>query len=318
MPSRPPPGDESEPPPPDTDEGEGLHAPVVVRFGTAIAMAVVAAVLATGPAVLRIAHDPSSELSNLRAWCALAALAFVPMLFGVLVLRGARVGIRAFTGRGATGRGVIALATVSAVFVTQLLFASLLRTHTHHHALAGATFAIVALGSSVVLGVFVSRAYRLASSAGGSVRSVLLAAFGVAAACLFVVAIALVARSLRADVRAPSPLGTFIVDALAFGIACVFASRPSASKSTPLAFAGPPLVALAFVAGMTGIRTSPNLRSLIRLRAPSYAMGLDAMGYVDPKAAMPSLSDDASASPTMETPDPSGTSGAPPGALPEH
>ena len=103
---------------------------------------------------------PTAGASAPRAWVALAAAALVPMVAAVVVLRGAREGLRAFAGPGAGLRAFGVGLWIASLIVAFTFFGGVLRAHTHHHGLAGVTFAFGALGLAIAIGPRL-RAHRL-------------------------------------------------------------------------------------------------------------------------------------------------------------
>src|SRR5580700_5037779 len=87
----------SAPPPPRAADGGSF----VVRFGTAVGLGAIAALVGAVPAALRVSSVAVDGPSAWRVWFALAAAALVPMVAAVVVLRGAREGLRGFAGPGA-------------------------------------------------------------------------------------------------------------------------------------------------------------------------------------------------------------------------
>jgi hypothetical protein len=127
--------------------------------------ATLAAALASIPAAVRIAEAGENLV---MAWALLVAIALVPMLILVPIFRAAREGLRAWAGDGAREK-IIAFALWLGAFVALLArFGALLRAKTHHHALAGVTFAIGALVIGVVLGLFAARGVQWARRGGVS------------------------------------------------------------------------------------------------------------------------------------------------------
>src|SRR6476646_2260137 len=112
----------------------------VTRFGSAVFAGTAASLLASIPAALRIAPAADADLGVSGVWLGLAGAALVPMVALVPVLRGARRGF---------GSVLWTLASLDALRV----WGALLRKTTHHHALAGTTFALVGLAILVVLAV---------------------------------------------------------------------------------------------------------------------------------------------------------------------
>src|SRR5688572_22620589 len=145
-------------PPPNRPEGEDdareQEAPLFIRFGTAAGLAVVASAVAAVPAALRVSSTLPDGPSMPRVLVAIAGAFLVPMIAAIAIMRGARVGLRAFGGPEATARGMGLVAWLVVGFFVLAAFGAALRATTHHHPLAGVTFAIggglAALGLSLV------------------------------------------------------------------------------------------------------------------------------------------------------------------------
>src|SRR5260370_19944491 len=119
------------------DEGGSL----VLRFGTAVGLAAGAALAPALPATMRISGALASGHGLGHVWLALAAATLGPMVAAIVVLRGAREGLRAFGGSGAGLRIYGVGLWLASLLVGLSLFGGILRATTHHHALAGVTFA---------------------------------------------------------------------------------------------------------------------------------------------------------------------------------
>ncbi len=264
MPSAPPPSNR----PPEPDE---LHADdggsFVLRLGTGVGVGALAAAVAAIPAAMRSAPAIASSAPNV--WIACVATLILPMLLAVLVLRRARVGLRAIAGPDAIARSLAVAIWLFLLFVFEALFGSMLRATTHHHALAGTTFAIVSLGVAFVLAVLCARFATLVSTRGIAVRRFLIVASGGLLTLAIVVAGLRFARAFGGgDASGPSP-GSLFVDLLAFGIAAVFASRPSLAQRRALALAGPPIAATLFAIGMWSLHSSAAMVDGIAEHAPA-------------------------------------------------
>jgi hypothetical protein len=184
------------------------------------------------------------------------------MVLLVLVLRGARRGLSSFGGEGAGARafGIVVWILASLDFL--FAWAALLRRTTHHHALAGATFALVGLGICAALAVLVRRAVVLASGWTRPSRNAFF--FGILAA----LAVALLYGAGRA-LATPSLTAGLLVDVLAFGIAGGFASRASFVRRR-LATIGPPLAVLVVALGLAALR-APSVAVAVGEHAPLLA-----------------------------------------------
>jgi hypothetical protein len=239
----------------------------VTRFGSAAFAGAASSLVASVPASLRVADG---ELGVASVWLALAGAALVPMIALVLVLRGARRGLASFGGEGAGARALGFVLWVLASLDALLAWAAVLRKTTHHHALAGTTFAFVGLGLLVFVAVLVRRLVALASRWPAAARRlVFLGAIAVLAAVLLFCA----ARVLAAPPPAGGAAVGMLVDALAFLIAAGFASRATFLRRR-LAMIGPPLAVLLFALGLSRLR-SPAVESAIAARAPLLSAPVD-------------------------------------------
>jgi hypothetical protein len=257
------------PPPRPVDDGGS----VVVRFGTAVGLGAAAALASALPATLRVASVADASTSAPRAWIALAAAALGPMIASVVVLRGARAGLRSFGGPGAGLRAFGVALWLASLVVAFTLFGAVLRSHTHHHGLAGVTFAFGALfiagGSALVCVRVVSLARAAPPFARRGLVLILVAA---AVLALFWVGIRFV-RGASQDAASYGAAGT-VVDVLAFALAAFFASRPSLVKRRSLALVGPPVAVIVAALGIATLRDA-SLREAIGVRAPAYAPVVD-------------------------------------------
>ena len=255
----------SAPPPPRAADGGSF----VVRFGTAVGLGAIAALVGAVPATLRVSSVAVDGPSVWRVWFALAAAALVPMVAAVVVLRGAREGLRGFAGPGAGLRVAGAGLWLASLLVGLTLLGGVLRANTHQHALAGVTFAFAALFFAIASAVVCARIVSLARGAPEFARRGLLLILGVAA----VLALAYVGlRFVRAashDAASYGAAGT-VVDVLAFGLAAFFASRPSLIARRAIALVGPPIAVVVAAVGVTTLRAAP-MHDAIGESAPAFA-----------------------------------------------
>ncbi len=252
MPTIPPPAS-LPPPPPDQ------AVPRRQRLGTALGAALGASTLAAGPAALRLAGATETG----AAWVALVALTLAPMFVAVLVLRQARVSVAAFGGSRAHLRiGALAL-WLGASFAILAVLGAVLRATTHHHPLAGVTFALLGMLAGIGLVPVCLRVSAIVQRSTTS-RAGLFVLFAVS----LLVPLLLMQRA-RAGL-APSSSAT-CVDLLAFGMAALFASRPALAGRRRLALSGPPLALLAFALGLYQIFAAHPPLDLLNERAPAFA-----------------------------------------------
>jgi hypothetical protein len=246
----------------------------VVRFGTAVGLGALAALAGAVPATMRVASVAGDWAGPGRVWLVLAAAALVPMLAAVVVLRGAREGLRAFAGPGAGLRALGIGLWLASLLVGLTLFGSVLRAETHQHALAGVTFAFGALALAVASAVVCARLVAIARAAPALARRALVLVLGMAA----VLALAYVGtRFLRAashDAASYGAAGT-VVDVLAFALAAFFASHHMLGGRRAFALVGPPVAVVVVALGILTLRSAPLLRDAIGESAPAFAPVVD-------------------------------------------
>lgn len=237
----------------------------VTRVGSAVGAGVLAAVVASLPATMRLG-DEGSMLRAGTGWMALAAVAMPIAVLFVGVLRRARTGAQlAFGDRlEVAASGVLAWMTLQIIFTG--FFASLLRKHTHHHGLAGATFAIFALVCGIGLALLVRRVMtKLASFPPAAHRVALV----ITALTTFLVVIVAGIRTAPAEELSTA---AGVVDALALAIACGIASSRIIARQRPLAIAGVPTAALVLVIGLASLHGNAPLREALAKHAPIHGM----------------------------------------------
>jgi hypothetical protein len=247
------------PSPPSEQEGGGSF---VVRFGSGVGLSAFAAAVAVVPAALRVS---STGVSLQLAWAALTAAAVVPMALLVFVLRRARVGLRFFRHKDdAASRGMGLALWLLISFVVFVIFGAILRATTHHHALAGVTFSVVATVLSLAVGAFAGRVAQIVAARSPRVR---LALFAVAGALFLAV---LAGGAIRFGGVDEGPRAMF-VDVLALVMAALFASRPAFANRRALAIIGPPVAATVLALGISALRGSSGLPDAVVERAPAFA-----------------------------------------------
>jgi hypothetical protein len=241
----------------------------VMRLGTVVGGGVLAATASSLPAVLRIG-DGGSVLRAIEQWLALAALLTPLAVLVVAVLRRGRVGLRILVG----DRGPLLAAAALWWAVLELgvlsIFGSVLRAKTHHHGLAGVTFAILALVTGLVVALLASRGVRmLLRMPPGGHRVALI----VAASAAFVV-VALV--GIRTS-RAPGlHTAAALVDSLALVVSAAIASTRAMSRWRPLAVAGVPVATALLLLGFVCMHAEPDLKEMFTEGAPvqAWVLGL--------------------------------------------
>jgi hypothetical protein len=237
-----------------------------LRIATALGAAALAACVASLPAALRVG---SAFSSMPRAWGACAATMILPMFVALLVLRQARVGVRALGGEQPSARALGIAIWLVTLFFSLAAFGAMLRATTHNHALAGATFAFGAVALAVGLGIVCARIAAIVGNTAEPTRRALIVGLGGLLALAVLVAGIRWAHALDGAASASTSAGALCVDFLAFGLAALFASRPSFVARPVLAIVGP-IVAVAVLAlGIATLRGERTAFDAISTRAPA-------------------------------------------------
>jgi hypothetical protein len=228
----------------DQPEEESGDTSAITRVGTAAFGGVLAAVVASLPAPMRLG-DGGSMVRAGAGWMVLAAVATPLAVLFIGVLRRARTGAQiAFGDRlEVVASAVLAWTTLQLLFTG--FFGSLLRKHTHHHGLAGVTFAIGALVCGVLLALFVRRVMTKLAGLSAAAHRIALVLTGSMAFLAIIVA------GVRTAPTEDLSTAAGLVDALALAIACGIASSRLLARQRPLAIAGVPAAALVLVLGVT-------------------------------------------------------------------
>jgi hypothetical protein len=215
---------------------------------------------------MRVSSAVASE-GTARVWFALAAAALLPMVVAVVVLRGAREGLRAFGGAGGALRAFGAGLWFASLLVGLSVFGSVLRAATHHHALAGVTFGIGAVVMATGSALVCARIVVILRNAPQSTRRTLAVALTLAMCG----AVAWVGfgflRAASSD--GPSSASGTLVDVLAFALAALFGARRSLVARRTLALIGPPFAVVVLAIGASTLRDAPLLDA-IEEHAPAF------------------------------------------------
>ncbi len=261
------------PPPPSARPGE--TGSLVSRFGTTVGLGAAAAMACALPATLRVSRALGGAESPLLVWVALAAIALVPMIASLVVLRRAREGWRAFGGPGASAF-IYGVSLWLVVLVLGLsVLGRFLRATTHHHALAGVTFALAGLALALGAGAACARIVSVLRAVSPGVRRALALVLSlVAGAGLLWLALGC-ARASSHDAVSAGQVG-IVVDDLAFVLAAAFASRHALVIRRVLALVGPPVAVVVLAVGLHALGGAP-LREAVRERAPAFAVAADVL-----------------------------------------
>ncbi|MDP9150082.1 MAG: hypothetical protein M3O36_09100 [Myxococcota bacterium] len=251
---------------------------LAMQLGTAIGLATLASLACALPATLRIADVIMGGATAGRVWTALAASALVPMIAAVAVLRGAADGVRALLAPGARWRAFGVALWLASLFVMLTVLGGFLRATTHHHALAGVTYAFAALGlavGSALVWMRVIAILRAASYEMQHAGAAFLAAMSVAALGW----VALRFAGAVAHERGSSAAVATVLDVVAFAAAAFLGSGRGLASNRAIALFGPTVALVVVVLGITTLRDAP-LREVMNTHAPVFASAASAAGLV--------------------------------------
>jgi hypothetical protein len=245
----------------------------VLHGGALVARAVGAALVCTLPAMVRVSAVLGGTAPGVRAWASLATAALGPMVLAIVVLRRARRELHTVAGSGTWLVGFGFALWLASLLVTLAVFGGVLRATTHHHALAGVTYAFGALALAAGWGLVCARLVAILRGASKRVRRwgiVLLGALALGAVAYLGVGF------LGAVARDPSSAkaSATVVDVLAFAVLAFFMSRRADAVRWSFALAGPPLAVFLATLGVTTLR-DPPVREAIDERAGTFATAAD-------------------------------------------
>lgn len=252
-------------------EPESDDSSLALKLGFIVAGGVISAVTSSLPPALRI----GAELSAGRAferWLVLSALALPLSVFAVAVLQRARVGVRLLAGESTSllATGILWWCVIELGVLS--FFGALLRKATHHHALAGVTFAVFAVVSGIFVALFARRTTLMLARGSATLQR---AAFAVAGASAFAGIMLVGFRTSRADGMHTAAM---LVDGVALAVTSTIVSSRAFSHWRPLALASVPAAVLVLVAGLTKLRFSPELGQSLLETAPIHAWVLTLLG----------------------------------------
>jgi hypothetical protein len=249
---------------PEQDDDGATSA--VTKVGSAVGSGVIAAVVASLPATMRLG-DAGSMVRAGTGWMALAALATPLAVLVVSILRRARAGAQLVAGDRVEVVASGVLAWITLQLLANSALAAFLRKHTHHHGLAGVTFAIGALFCGIGLALLVSRVMnKLALIPSPGMHR---AALVVTGSMAFLVVVTAGVRTAPAE-ELHTAAG--LVDAFALAIACGIASSRVFARQRPLAIAGVPTATIVLVLGLASLHGNATLRDALAKSAPIHGM----------------------------------------------
>ena len=138
------------------------EVPLLVRIGSLAGTGTLAALLGAVPAATRVGPVAGGILS---AWIALGASAILPLIAVVAFAQAAREGAKSVAGGDAPLVTWAAATWAMTTFLALAAWGALLRATTHHHGLAGVTFALGGLAIAAVLALLVRRMMQMARAA---------------------------------------------------------------------------------------------------------------------------------------------------------
>ena len=246
---------------------------LAARAGTCAGGGVIAAVVASLPAALRVGSG--GAVRAFEQWLGLAALLTPFAIVLVAIFRRGRAGATILFGdrtplvmAGALWWAVLQLALLSVV-------GAVLRAKTHHHGLAGVTFALFALFSGIVIALLAARGGRMVARiplAGGRAHRV---ALTVVTLTSFVVIVLVGWRTARAD---GLHTAAALVDMVALLVAAAVASARAVARWRALAVSGLPLTVAVLILGLVTALSAPDLSRLLAAGAPVQAWLLERLG----------------------------------------
>jgi hypothetical protein len=248
-------------------------------LGEACALAAVCALIGSIPSALRAAREGGAFLGG---WLASAATV-LPLLVGFVALsRGAGRGFRMLTGNRAGRSTAAGLALwIGLASPAMVLFATVLKSATHHRGIGGATFGVGALGIVVVAALVARRVVGFARGRverGMSARLVAAIVAVVTIGPVFVVS-AYVARGGEETASARALVSTIIDGAIflvASALAASFEIRHELRARARVL--GPVVALLVFACGAGWTAASSNLGPAIRRGGGLAAAIMSGMG----------------------------------------
>ena len=276
----------------------------VTHLASALGIAIPAAFIASFPAAVRCSASATSTVGLVSAWPALAGLLVVPMALSIVLLRGARVGLTELAAGShvfaayadssddavdSLGVPVVAAehvpARASLLRAAYVLWGALvcaglaplgavLRARTHHHGLAGVTFAVLGVMYALGAALAVRRALELVAAAAPRTQRIALGIFwsGLGLAVLLLGAVGGL-RAAAPDTTAATSASALVVDLFAFVLAAAFASRPLQAPRLETSFAWGSALALALVVvGIGSLGRVPGLEEELTRTSPFFAL----------------------------------------------
>jgi len=243
----------------------------LTRFGGTVSVAMIAALLASMPATMRIREG---GVDLLRGWLTLGGLAIAPMLLLIPLARLAREGLRGVSQQAGESRALERTAAAMVFAGTWLWFLSALgaqlREKTHHRALGAVTFAIGAAVAFVAIALVARRLALILTTLRDKNRQL---GTGAALAAIVLSAAVLALRVARGAPELDEGARAMLVDGFAFALALAFFARKTFQERLIVPRLGPPAAVCILVVAMHTIATSDvALRALERLCPLHFAI----------------------------------------------
>jgi len=239
----------------------------LTRFGGTVSVAMIAALLASMPATLRLREG---GVDLLPAWLTLGGLAIAPMLLLIPLARLAREGLRSVWQQGES-RALERTAAAMVFAGTWLWFLSALgaqlREKTHHHALGGVTFAIAAAVALVAIALVARRLAVILTTLREKRRAL---GTGAALAAIVLSAAILALRIARGAPELDESARAMLVDGLAFALALAFFARKTFEERVLVPRLGPPAAVCILVVAMHTLATSMTALKALEQLCPLH------------------------------------------------
>ncbi|HVH45145.1 MAG TPA: hypothetical protein VM925_22485 [Labilithrix sp.] len=245
-------------------EVEADGTPIRQRMGFIVGGGVAAAVVSSLPASLRASGEGSVGLA-LEQWLVLSAVSTPLAVATVAVLRRARVGLRLLMGERASllALGVLWWSVIQLGLLS--VFGALLRKTTHHHALAGVTFAMFAVMSGILVALFARRATTMLARGGPGAEQI---GLRIAAGCACVGIVVVGLRTSRAEGLQTTAA---IVDALVLVSTSLIASSRWILRWKQISIVGIPLAVVLIVIGLTTLGFDPAVQKRLTETSPMFS-----------------------------------------------
>jgi hypothetical protein len=149
------------------------------------------------------------------------------------------------------------------------VFGAVLRAKTHHHGLAGVTFAVFALLSGLLVALLAARGARMLLRSPELTQRIAVTVTAMATFAILMLAGVKTARAEGLHTAAAQ------VDCLALVVAAAIASSPAFAKARPFAIAGVPVAVLVLLVGLTTLHGDTSIDKTLLKGAPLHGWLLD-------------------------------------------